>query len=63
MKDINFYEQLQPTSRPLSTANFTTAELERILLQGIKEAENGKGRSAKEFFAILLGNHLYSKSN
>lgn len=55
MKDINFYEQLQLTSRPLSTTDFTAAELERILLQGIKEAKNGKGRSAKEFFASLLG--------
>ena len=55
MKDINFYEQLQLTSRPLSTTDFTAAELERILLQGIKEVKNGKGRSAKEFFASLLG--------
>ena len=55
MKDINFYEQQQLTSPPLSTTDFTPDELEKILLQGIKETENGKGRSAKEFFTILLG--------
>ena len=55
MKDINFYEQQQLTSPPLSTTDFTPDELEKILLQGIKETENGKGRSAKEFFNILLG--------
>ena len=50
MKDGNFYEQLQLTSPPLSTADFTPDELEKILLQGVKEAENGKVRPAKEFF-------------
>ena len=55
MKDINFYEQLQLTRPPLSTADFTPDELEKILLQGVKEAENGKVRPAKEFFTTLLG--------
>ncbi len=55
MKDINFYEQLQLTSPPLSTTDFTPDELKKILLQGVKEAENGKVRPAKEFFTILLG--------
>ena len=53
MKDINFYEQL--TSPPLSTTDFTPDELEKILLQGVKEVENGKVRPAKEFFTTLLG--------
>ncbi len=55
MKDINFYEQLQLTRPPLSTTDFTQDELEKILLQGVQEAENGKMRSAKEFFTTLLG--------
>lgn len=55
MKDINFYEQLQLTRSPLSTTDFTPDELEKILLQGVQEAENGKVRPAKEFFASLLG--------
>lgn len=55
MKDINFYEQLQLTRSPLSTTDFTPDELEKILLQGLQEAENGKAQSAEEFFASLLG--------
>ncbi|WP_164742268.1 hypothetical protein [Veillonella sp. 3310] len=55
MKDINFYEQLQLTCSPLSTTDFTPDELEKILLQGLQEAENGKVQSAEEFFASLLG--------
>lgn len=55
MKDINFYEQLQLTRPPLSTTDFTPDELEEILLQGVKEAENGKVRPAKECFTTLLG--------
>ena len=55
MKDINFYEQLQLTCPPLSTTDFTPDELEKILLQGVQEAENGKVQPAKEFFASLLG--------
>ena len=55
MKDINFYEQLQLTHPPLSTSDFTPDELENILLQGVKEAENRKVRPAKEFFASLIG--------
>lgn len=55
MKDINFYEQLQLTRSLLSTTDFTPDELEKILLQEAKEAENGKVRSAEEFFASLLG--------
>lgn len=55
MKDINFYEQLQLTCPPLSTTDFTLDELEKILLQGVQEAESGKVRPAKEFFASLLG--------
>jgi len=55
MKDINFYEQLQLTRSPFSTTDFTLDELEKILLQGVQEAESGKVRPAKEFFASLLG--------
>lgn len=55
MKDINFYEQLQLTRSPLSTTDFTPDKLEKILLQGLQEAENEKVQSAEEFFASLLG--------
>ena len=40
---------------PLSTTDFTPSELENILSRGVEESNNGNGRSAKEFFATLLG--------
>ena len=55
MKDINFYEQLQLTHPPLSTADISPSELEAILSRGVEEINRGHGRSAKEFFTTLLG--------
>ena len=46
---------LKLNTPPLSTSDFTPSELEDILSRGVEESNNGNGRSAKEFFATLLG--------
>ena len=46
---------LKLNTPPLSTSDFTPSELENILSRGVEESNNGNGRSAKEFFATLLG--------
>ena len=46
---------LKLNTPPLSTSDFTPSELENILSRGVEESNNGNGRSAKEFFASLLG--------
>ncbi len=46
---------LKLNTPPLSTPDFTPSELENILSRGVEESNNGNGRSAKEFFATLLG--------
>ncbi len=46
---------LKLNTPPLSTTDFTPSELEDILSRGVEESNNGNGRSAKEFFATLLG--------
>ena len=46
---------LKLNTPPLSTADFSPSELEDILSRGVEEANNGHGRSAKEFFTTLLG--------
>ena len=46
---------LKLNTPPLSTSDFTPSELEDILSRGVEETNNGHGRSAKEFFATLLG--------
>ena len=46
---------LKLNTPPLSTSDFSPSELEDILSRGVEESNNGNGRSAKEFFATLLG--------
>lgn len=46
---------LKLNTPPLSTSDFSPSELEDILSRGVEETNNGHGRSAKEFFATLLG--------
>ena len=46
---------LKLNTPPLSTSDFIPSELEDILSRGVEESNNGNGRSAKEFFATLLG--------
>lgn len=46
---------LKLNTPPLSTSDFSPSELEDILSRGVEETNNGNGRSAKEFFATLLG--------
>ena len=46
---------LKLNTPPLSTSDFNPSELEDILSRGVEETNNGHGRSAKEFFATLLG--------
>ena len=46
---------LELNTPPLSTSDFSPSELEDILSRGVEESNNGNGRSAKEFFATLLG--------
>lgn len=46
---------LKLNTPPLSISDFTPSELEDILSRGVEESNNGNGRSAKEFFATLLG--------
>ena len=46
---------LKLNTPPLSTSDFSPSELEDILSRGVEESNTGNGRSAKEFFATLLG--------
>ena len=46
---------LKLNTPPISTSDFSPSELEDILSRGVEETNNGHGRSAKEFFATLLG--------
>ena len=46
---------LKLNTPPLSTSDFSPSELEDVLSRGVEETNNGHGRSAKEFFATLLG--------
>lgn len=46
---------LKLNTPPLSTSDFSPSELEDILSRGVEKTNNGHGRSAKEFFATLLG--------
>ena len=46
---------LKLNTPPLSTSDFSPSKLEDILSRGVEESNNGNGRSAKEFFATLLG--------
>lgn len=46
---------LKLNTPPLSTSDFSPSELKDILSRGVEESNNGNGRSAKEFFATLLG--------